>query len=121
MMETQGNDSATIALDDNELALTDAYWRACNYLAVGMIYLRDNPLLKKPLEASDVKHRLLGHWGASPALSLLFPVAWQRFHKWIQAATPVGLVKSEPTGVVAFIILPGSGRAFSRLAIAVIR
>jgi xylulose-5-phosphate/fructose-6-phosphate phosphoketolase len=43
-----------------------AYWRACNYLAVGMIYLRDNPLLKEPLKPEHVKHRLLGHWGASP-------------------------------------------------------
>src|SRR5262245_6868435 len=54
---------------DKELALRHAYWRACNYLAVGMIYLRDNPLLREPLKAEHVKHRLLGHWGASPALS----------------------------------------------------
>ena len=47
----------------------NAYWRACNYLSVGMIYLKDNPLLKEPLKTEDVKHRLLGHWGASPALS----------------------------------------------------
>ena len=46
-----------------------AYWRACNYLAVGMIYLKDNPLLRQSLEVDHVKHRLLGHWGASPALS----------------------------------------------------
>ncbi len=52
-----------------EVELLDAYWRACNYLSVGMIYLQDNPLLRRPLEVDDVKHRLLGHWGASPALS----------------------------------------------------
>ena len=46
----------------------NAYWRACNYLSVGMIYLRDNPLLKEPLKSEHVKHRLLGHWGTSPAL-----------------------------------------------------
>ena len=40
----------------------DAYWRAANYLSVGQIYLRDNPLLKRPLELSDVKAMLLGHW-----------------------------------------------------------
>ncbi|MEM6715848.1 MAG: phosphoketolase family protein, partial [Cyanobacteria bacterium P01_C01_bin.147] len=45
---------------------------ACHYLAVGMIYLRDNPLLKEPLKPEHVKHRLLGHWGASPALSFTY-------------------------------------------------
>ena len=56
-------------LAKEELRLIDAWWRACNYLSVGMIYLRDNPLLKEPLTLEHVKHRLLGHWGASPALS----------------------------------------------------
>ncbi|GMU00975.1 phosphoketolase family protein [Corallococcus caeni] len=56
-------------LTAREVELMNAYWRACNYLAVGMIYLQDNPLLRRPLVPKDVKHRLLGHWGASPALS----------------------------------------------------
>lgn len=56
-------------LTDDELHRIDQWWRACNYLSVGMIYLKDNPLLRRPLEPGDVKHRLLGHWGASPALS----------------------------------------------------
>ncbi|MEL6230851.1 MAG: phosphoketolase family protein [Cyanobacteria bacterium J06627_3] len=64
--------SPSPALTEEELHLIDAYWRACNYLAVGMIYLRDNPLLKDPLKAEHVKHRLLGHWGASPALSFTY-------------------------------------------------
>jgi xylulose-5-phosphate/fructose-6-phosphate phosphoketolase len=68
--------SATTAtrkpLTDKELDLMNAYWRACNYLAVGMIYLRDNPLLKEPLKTQHVKQRLLGHWGASPALSFVW-------------------------------------------------
>ena len=55
-----------------ELSKIDAYWRACHYLAVGMIYLRDNPLLTEELQAEHVKHRLLGHWGASPALSFTY-------------------------------------------------
>ena len=55
-----------------ELQLLDAYWRACNYLSVGMIYLKDNPLLREPLRTEHVKHRLLGHWGASPALSFVW-------------------------------------------------
>src|SRR4051794_18124703 len=50
----------------------DAFWRACNYLSVGMIHLRDNPLLREPLMLEHVKHRLLGHWGASPALSFVW-------------------------------------------------
>ena len=60
------------ALTNDELRKIDAYWRACHYLAVGMIYLRDNPLLKEPLVKEHVKHRLLGHWGASPALSFTY-------------------------------------------------
>ena len=59
-------------LSKNELELMNAFWRACNYLAVGMIYLKDNPLLKEPLKTEHVKHRLLGHWGASPALSFVW-------------------------------------------------
>ncbi len=59
-------------LTAKELDLVHAYFRACNYLSVGMIYLKDNPLLRRPLEPSDVKHRLLGHWGASPALSFVW-------------------------------------------------
>jgi xylulose-5-phosphate/fructose-6-phosphate phosphoketolase len=56
-------------LTTRELELMNAWWRACNYLSVGMIYLKDNPLLRRPLQPDDVKQRLLGHWGASPALS----------------------------------------------------
>jgi xylulose-5-phosphate/fructose-6-phosphate phosphoketolase len=55
-----------------ELRLIDAWWRACNYLSVGMIYLQDNPLLREPLKPGHVKQRLLGHWGASPALSFVW-------------------------------------------------
>lgn len=59
-------------LSSEELSKMHAYWRACNYLAVGMIYLRDNPLLKEPLKPEHVKHRLLGHWGTSPGLSFVY-------------------------------------------------
>jgi xylulose-5-phosphate/fructose-6-phosphate phosphoketolase len=59
-------------LTSEELRKIHAYWRACNYLAVGMIYLRDNPLLKEPLKPEHIKYRLLGHWGASPALSFSY-------------------------------------------------
>jgi len=59
-------------LSPEELHKIDAYWRACNYLAAGMIYLRDNPLLREPLKPEHIKQRLLGHWGASPALSFSY-------------------------------------------------
>jgi xylulose-5-phosphate/fructose-6-phosphate phosphoketolase len=59
-------------LSSDELRRIDAYWRACNYLAAGMIYLQDNPLLREPLKADHIKRRLLGHWGASPALSFSY-------------------------------------------------
>jgi xylulose-5-phosphate/fructose-6-phosphate phosphoketolase len=55
-----------------EVRRLDAFWRACNYLSLGMIYLRDNPLLREPLRPEHVKSRLLGHWGASPALSFVY-------------------------------------------------
>ena len=55
-----------------DLELIDAYWRAANYLSVGQIYLLDNPLLREPLRAEHVKPRLLGHWGTTPGLNLLY-------------------------------------------------
>jgi xylulose-5-phosphate/fructose-6-phosphate phosphoketolase len=64
--------SATHPLSTEELRKIDAYWRACNYLAVGMIYLGDNPLLREPLKPEHIKNRLLGHWGSSPALSFTY-------------------------------------------------
>jgi xylulose-5-phosphate/fructose-6-phosphate phosphoketolase len=64
--------SAQNPLSSEELRLIDCWWRACNYLSVGMIYLRANPLLKEPLKPEHVKIRLLGHWGASPALSFVW-------------------------------------------------
>ncbi|MDE3200053.1 MAG: phosphoketolase family protein [Acidobacteriota bacterium] len=64
-------------LSPEQLAKMDAYWRAANYLSVGQIYLKDNPLLKKPLTLDDVKPRLLGHWGTTPGLNFLY-VHWNR-------------------------------------------
>ncbi|WP_433219876.1 phosphoketolase family protein [Dactylosporangium sp. CS-047395] len=59
-------------LDDVEVAQLDAWWRANNYLTIGQIYLQANPLLRRPLEADDIKPRLLGHWGTSPGLSFIY-------------------------------------------------
>ncbi|NDJ18968.1 phosphoketolase [Myxacorys almedinensis] len=55
-----------------ELQKLDAYWRAANYLSVGQIYLRDNPLLKQPLTIEQIKPRLLGHWGTTPGLNFIY-------------------------------------------------
>ncbi len=59
-------------LAPTELQQMDAYWRASNYLAVGMIYLQDNPLLRQPLHIDQIKNRLLGHWGASPGIAFVY-------------------------------------------------
>jgi xylulose-5-phosphate/fructose-6-phosphate phosphoketolase len=70
---TEGVQSSTAErLSSDELRKIDAYWRACNYLAAGMIYLRDNPLLREPLKVEHIKNRLLGHWGSSPGLSFTY-------------------------------------------------
>ena len=58
--------------DRRELDLIDAYWRAANYLSVGQIYLMDNPLLREPLRPQHIKPRLLGHWGTTPGLNLVY-------------------------------------------------
>src|SRR5262245_40675842 len=68
-----GRDSpATGPLSAGELQALDAYWRASNYLSVGQIYLLDNPLLKEVLKREHIKPRLLGHWGTSPGLNMLY-------------------------------------------------
>ncbi len=59
-------------LNDEEYATVDAWWRAANYLTVGQIYLMANPLLREPLTTENIKPRLLGHWGTSPGLNLLW-------------------------------------------------
>ena len=59
-------------LDPDELRKTEIYWRACNYLSLGMIYLQENPLLTEPLRPEHIKNRLLGHWGSSPGLSFIY-------------------------------------------------
>jgi len=59
-------------LSTQDLELLNAYWRAANYLSVGQIYLRDNPLLKGGLEVEQIKPRVLGHWGTTPGLNLVY-------------------------------------------------
>ena len=60
------------ALNPEELDLIDRYWRAANYLSIGQIYLLENPLLREPLQAEQIKPRLLGHWGTTPGLNFIY-------------------------------------------------
>ena len=66
-------------LDSGEVKKIDAYWRACNYLCAGMIYLRANPLLREPLRPEHFKNRLLGHWGSDPGQTF----AWVHLNRVI--------------------------------------
>lgn len=59
--------AAEDSLSGDDLRKIDAYWRACNYLCLGMLYLCENTLLREPLKAEHLKRRLIGHWGLTPA------------------------------------------------------
>ncbi len=62
----------TTTVDQARLDLMNRYWNAANYLTIGQIYLKENPLLREPLKAEHIKPRLLGHWGTSPGLSFIY-------------------------------------------------
>ena len=103
-----GQDLAAGPLTAEELRKTHAYWRACNYLAAGMIYLQDNPLLREPLEEKHVKQRLLGHWGASPGLSLVYVHLNRLINKYdLDAIFLAGPGHGAP-GVLAPVYLEGT-------------
>src|SRR5262245_3722542 len=108
---TTGASSATAAanqLSADELRKMDAYWRACCYLAAGMIYLRANPLLREPLKPEHVKQRLLGHWGASPGLSFAFVHLNRLINKYdLDAIFLAGPGHGAP-GVLAPVYLEGA-------------
>jgi xylulose-5-phosphate/fructose-6-phosphate phosphoketolase len=82
-------------LSRQEIERMNAYWRAANYLSVGQIYLKDNPLMERPLTLEDVKPRLLGHWGTTPGLNFLY-VHWNR------------LIRERDLNMI-FVIGPGHG------------
>jgi len=71
-METELTDSGVKTLSPELLQKINAYWRAANYISVGQLYLRNNPLLKEPLKLADVKHMLLGHWGTTPGQNFIY-------------------------------------------------
>jgi xylulose-5-phosphate/fructose-6-phosphate phosphoketolase len=95
-------------LNADELRQTQAFWRACNYLALGMIYLQDNPLLREPLKPEHIKNRLLGHWGASPALSFAYTHLNRAIRKYdLDAIFLAGPGHGAP-GVLGPVYLEGS-------------
>jgi xylulose-5-phosphate/fructose-6-phosphate phosphoketolase len=95
-------------LSESELTALDGYWRACNYLAAGMIYLRDNPLLREPLQVKHLKQRLLGHWGASPGLSFMYVHMNRLIRKYdLNAIFLAGPGHGAP-GVIAPVYLEGT-------------
>ncbi|HSN08266.1 MAG TPA: hypothetical protein VLS85_04465, partial [Hanamia sp.] len=71
-MDTQTIEKEKKPLKTGLLNKINAYWRAANYLAVGQIYLRDNPLLREPLKPEDIKAMLLGHWGTTPGQNFIY-------------------------------------------------
>src|SRR6187401_3066301 len=97
-----------MALTNDELRLIDAYWRAANYLSVGQIYLLDNPLLREPLRPEQVKPRLLGHFGTTPGLNLV----WAHMNRAIKARDLDAIYITGPghggPGIVANAYLEGT-------------
>ena len=59
-------------LSDTELRKIDAYFRATNYLSLGQLYLKDNPLLKEPLKMEHIKPNVVGHWGTAPGQNFIY-------------------------------------------------
>lgn len=95
-------------LGADELQKLDAYWRACNYLAVGMIYLKDNPLLREPLQLGHIKKRLLGHWGSSPGLSFAYVHLNRLINKYDLNAIFIAGPGHGAPGVLAPVYLEGT-------------
>src|SRR6204780_1666980 len=106
--ETKSEARSNGPLSPELLAKMDAYWRAANYLSVGQICLKDNPLLERPLTLDDVKPRLLGHWGTTPGLNFLY-VHWNRLinERHLDMIYVIGPGHGGP-GLVANTYLEGS-------------
>jgi xylulose-5-phosphate/fructose-6-phosphate phosphoketolase len=95
-------------LNAEELRKADAFWRACNYLILGMLYLQDNPLLREPLRAEHIKNRLLGHWGSSPGLAFIYLHLMRQIKKYdLDMIFLAGPGHGAP-GVLAPVYLEGS-------------
>src|SRR5271156_5340617 len=99
-------------LAPEELLRLDAYWRAANYLSVGQIYLLDNPLLHRPLKVEHVKPRLLGHWGTTPGLNLIYVHFNRIIKKYDLSALYVAGPGHGGPGIVANVYLEGTYSEF---------
>jgi xylulose-5-phosphate/fructose-6-phosphate phosphoketolase len=97
-----------MTLTPTELYQIHGFWRACNYLAAGMIYLQDNPLLHEPLKPEQIKNRLLGHWGTSPGLSFIYTHINRVINKFDLNAIYVAGPGHGAPGVLAPVYLEGS-------------
>ena len=95
-------------LRPGELRLIHAYWRAANYLSVGQIYLLDNPLLTDPLRPEHVKPRLLGHWGTTPGLNLIYAHLNRVIRNWDLSVIYITGPGHGGPGLVANSYLEGS-------------
>ncbi len=91
-----------------DLQLTDAYWRAANYLSVGQIYLLANPLLKEPLTLAHVKPRLLGHWGTTPGLNFIYVHLNRLIRKYDLSVLYIAGPGHGGPGLVANVYLEGT-------------
>jgi xylulose-5-phosphate/fructose-6-phosphate phosphoketolase len=92
----------------DEVRKIDAYWSACNYLAIGMIYLQDNPLLQEALQPEHVKNRLLGHWGSSPGLAFVYVHLNRVIKKYHQQMIYLAGPGHGAPGVLAPVYLEGT-------------
>src|SRR5450755_2467042 len=99
-------------LSKTELERIDAYWRAANYLSVGQIYLMDNPLLREPLRPEHVKPRLLGHWGTTPGLNLIYAHLNRVIRNWDLSMIYVTGPGHGGPGIVANTYLEGTYSEF---------
>src|SRR5271157_2689938 len=95
-------------LSAEELHKTDAFWRACTYVILGMLYLQENPLLREPLKPEHIKNRLLGHWGSSPGLAFTYIHLMRQIKKYdLDMIFLAGPGHGAP-GVLAPVYLEGS-------------
>jgi xylulose-5-phosphate/fructose-6-phosphate phosphoketolase len=99
-------------LSADELQKTDAFWRACNYLILGMLYLQENPLLREPLKPEHIKNRLLGHWGSSPGLAFIYTHLMRQIKKYDQDMIFLAGPGHGAPGVLAPVYLEGTYSEF---------
>ncbi|HXR32662.1 MAG TPA: phosphoketolase family protein [Verrucomicrobiae bacterium] len=95
-------------LSAEELRKTDAFWRACTYVILGMLYLQENPLLRETLKPEHIKNRLLGHWGSSPGLAFTYIHLMRQIKKYDQDMIFLAGPGHGAPGVLAPVYLEGS-------------